>query len=120
MIDVDNFTPVRVGRSIIHLEQLPGVRRRQIEHSTDRGSQIKYVSSQREIDAFDDPALARARRGAGRHVVGRLGNFYWHIDQTNREIHVKVYASDQRVGFFGECSESEVRHVLRIVRQNSR
>lgn len=120
LLDVSGFTSVRVGRSITHLESLPGVRRRQIEHSTERGSRITYVSSERNVDAFADPSLNRARHAAGERVVGRLGNFYWRIQEDGHEIHVKVYAVDNRVGFFGECDESEVRHVLRSVRQHSR
>lgn len=120
MIDVRSFDPVRVSRSIVRLEALPGVRGRQIEHTTERGSRINYLSCERDADAFADPALEQARRGAGARVVGRMGNFYWQLPDAEREIHVKVYAPDQRVGFFGECAETEVRSVLRLVRQHSR
>jgi hypothetical protein len=120
MIDVRSFHPVRVGRSIVRVAELDGVRRRQLEHATVRGSRINYVSSERDADAFADPTLELARRGAGSGVVGRMGNFYWRLLDDGREIHVKVYAQDQRVGFFGECAETEVRNVLRLVRQHSR
>jgi hypothetical protein len=120
MIDVRSFHPVRVGRSIVRLAELDGVRRRQLEHMTARGSRINYVSAERDADAFADPTLEQARRGAGAGVVGRMGNFYWRLPNAEREIHVKVYAPDQRVGFFGECAETEVRNVLRLVRQHSR
>jgi hypothetical protein len=120
MFDVRSFEPVRVGRSIVHLETLSGVRRRQIEHTTERGSRINYLSRERNVDAFADPDVEHARQGAGARVVGRMGNFYWQIPDADGEIHVKVYAADQRIGFFGECAEMEVRHVLRLVRQHSR
>ena len=47
-----------------------------------------------------------------------LGNFYWieappHLEQF---LHVKLYATDQRVGIFGECSEAEVQYVLSRIR----
>lgn len=120
LVNARQFTPIRVGRSIVHLESEPGVRRRQIEHTTERGSRINYVSSERGQDAFSDPTLEQARRGAGARVVGRLGNFYWRLPDEEREIHVKLYAADQRVGLFGEYSEQEVRYVLRRIRKYCR
>lgn len=121
LLDAQSFDPVLVGRSIVRLEALPGVRPRQIEHTTQRGSRINYVSAERDAGAFADPTLQQARQGAGTRVVGRTGNFYWRlVADAEREIHVKVYAPDQRVGFFGECTEAEVCDVLRLIRQHSR
>lgn len=120
VIDVRSLDPVRVGRSIVRLESVDGVRRRQIEHTTERGSRIQYVSAERDADAFADPALEHARKGAGSKVVGRMGNFYWRLSEDQPEVHVKIYAPDNRVGFFGECAESQVRHVLRLIRQHCR
>ena len=53
----------------------------------------------------------------GDSLAGRHGNFYWPMPgEVKREIHIKLYGKDQRVGIFGECSEEEVRYVLRGVR----
>ena len=53
-------------------------------------------------------------------MAGLLGNFYWLPARGGlaRELHSKLYASDQRVGIFGEHLEKDVRHVLVRIRRH--
>ena len=59
--------------------------------------------------------MRAARKALGKGVAGRLGNFYWPV--LGRDIHIKLFAKDQRVGIFGECTEEEVQHVLSEIRR---
>jgi hypothetical protein len=119
LVEFPRFDPVRISSSIVPIEQSDEVERRQVEHATARGSGIIYRSPKRGVDAFSDPAVKGARKASGTMLAGRLGNFYWPIaGEKPRRVHVKLYAADQRVGIFGECSEQEVRHVLSRIRHH--
>jgi hypothetical protein len=121
LVEFTRFDRVRVSSAIIPIEQSNEVERRQVEHATDRGSGIVYRSPRRGVDAFSDPVVLGARTATGNKLAGRLGNFYWPIEgEKPRRIHVKLYAADQRIGIFGECSEEEVRHVLSRIRHHCR
>lgn len=66
-------------------------------------------------DVYKDPTIRRARKALGKSVAGRLDNFYWPIQ--GRDIHIKLYAKDHRIGIFGECTAAEVESVLSEVRR---
>jgi len=81
-----------------------------------------FTSRGRKRDAFqDDPDLS-ASRNALRDTAAVLGNFYWQPVEGSlkREVHVKLYAQDQRVGVFGELDEVDVRYVLSRIRHHCR
>ena len=119
LIKVSKFGTVYISPSILRLEKSGEVRHRQLQHATERGATISFRSRHRAVSAFDHPALKKAREALGDKLAGQHGNFYWPMpEQDGREIHVKLYAKDQRVGIFGECSEQEVRHVLGRVRHH--
>lgn len=120
LVEFTRFDPVRISTAIVPIERSEEVENRQVEHATTRGSGIVYSSPRRGVDAFSDPVVKVARKATGNKVAGRLGNFYWPIDEeSGRRIHVKLYGEDQRVGIFGECSETEVKHVLCRIRHHS-
>jgi hypothetical protein len=117
-VKITRFDPLYVNAAILALEKSGEVRHRQLEHVTERGGKINFLSRNRISGAFEDPALKKAREALGDKLDGCHGNFFLKTDEPGREIHIKLYAKDQRLGIFGECSEHEVRHVLCRVRHH--
>ena len=114
MIGLSHFERVRVSEAIHGIEVSDEVRRRQLAYQTRRGGKAAFTSANQSWDTYADPDLERAGQALGGETAGLLGNFYWLPvrDQLEREIHVKLYSSDQRVGIFGEHREKDVRYVL--------
>jgi hypothetical protein len=120
LVRISKFQPMAVSGSILKLEKSGEVRRRSVEMVTGRGGRVKFTSGVRKADAFDDPDLKNARNGLGSKLIGRHANFTWPMpEDKERELHVKIYAPDQRLAIFRECTEEEVRHVLCRVRHHS-
>lgn len=116
-VKIGGFENMPISSAIIALEKSGEVRHRQLEHATEYGGKISFVSRAPKVCATSDPTLKKARQALGDALAGRHGNFYWPMPGvTKREIHVKLYAKDQRLAIFGECSEEEVRYVLHSVR----
>lgn len=120
-VQISNFTRVKINKAIKKLEQSNEVNNRQVAHETGQGGRAQFTSKNRKADAFADPKLKKARDALGR-TSSVLGNFYWQEKdgKLDRQIHTKLYASDQRVGIFGECTEEEVQHVLSRIRHFGR
>jgi hypothetical protein len=117
LVKISKFDGLYISSAINALEKSGEVRHRQLEHATELGAKISFVSRSRGACALSDPSLKKARDAVGDKLAGRHGNYYWPMPgDEKRELHVKLYAKDQRLGIFGECSEQEVRHVLRCVR----
>ncbi|HEV8066783.1 MAG TPA: hypothetical protein VGP76_03535 [Planctomycetaceae bacterium] len=112
--DVLQLTPHKISGAIKKIDQLKGVRKRSSQLMTARGAQVTYTSRSRKDDVYKDPSIRKARKALGASVAGRLGNFYWPI--LGRDIHIKLYAKDQRIGIFGECTAAEVENVLSQIR----
>jgi len=115
-IDVAELTVVAIGKAIKTIDKSPDVRKRSTQFALPNGPSVTFNSGSKKKDAYSDPKVKKSRLALGKDVAGRLGNFYWPTDD-GREIHVKLYAKDQRVGIFGECNEQEVRDVLSGVRR---
>lgn len=117
---ISGFDRLRVSRGIGRIESSGEARSRQLAHQTKRGGRATFTSRGRKRDALDDQDLNAARNALG-NTSPLLGNFYWQdVVEEGREMHVKLYAADQRLGIFGEHSEEEVRHVLSRIRHHCR
>jgi hypothetical protein len=118
IVGLGQFERVRVSRTIQRIEESGEVRRRQLAYQTRRGGKATLTSAGRSRDIFADPNLERAGQALRGETAGLLGNFYWLPVQgkLGRELHGKLYASDQRVGIFGEHQEQDVRYVLFRIR----
>lgn len=116
-VGVSNFRRVSIGRAIQPLVDSDETRNRQVEEATAIGGQARLTSGSRADDIIDDPGLVGAKAGLG-NTSAVMGNFYWLPVEPNlqREIRTKLYATDQRVGIFKQCTETEVRHVLSRIR----
>lgn len=116
-VDLSHLQEFRISAGIRKIDEAKNIRKRSTQLQTPQGSRIVLTSKSRTEDAYRDPTIRRAREAVGHNAAGRLGNFYWpaHNGQL-REIHVKLYAQDQRIGIFGECSQEEVKNVLSSVR----
>jgi len=114
LLDVTQLTPQKVSGAIKKVDQSGEIRKRSSQMATALGYLAIYTSRSRKDDVYDDPTIRKARKALGKTVAGRLGNFYWPI--LGRDIHIKLYAKDQRIGIFGECTEAEVVSVLSEVR----
>jgi hypothetical protein len=114
--DVKQLTPCTMGGAIKKIDKLKSVRKRTSELSTHRGHRVKYTSRSRKENVYDDPDIRKSRDTLGSLVAGRLGNYYWPFD--GRDIHLKLYARDQRLGIFGECTQEEVTSVLAEIRRH--
>ncbi len=121
IVGLNQFQRVRVSRAIQHIERSGEARRRQLAYETRRGGKASFTSASRSVDTYADPDLERAGQALGGETAGLLGNFYWHPVPgiLEREFHSKLYASDQRVGIFGERREREVRYVISRIRHYS-
>ena len=120
-VGVSGFQRIRVGRAIQPMVESDETRNRQVEEATAIGGQARLTSGSRADDITDDPGLVGARNGLG-DTAPVMGNFYWLQNEPNleREIRTKLYATDQRVGIFKQCTETEVRHVLSRIRHFAR
>lgn len=120
-VALSNFTRLPVRRAIRNLEASGEVRKRQVAHETQRGGRASFTSQSRKLDAYEDPDLQKSRQALGGQTTSVLGNFYWLPQSPSlaRPLHVKLYAGDQRVGVFGECTEGEVNYVLSRIRHHS-
>ena len=118
ILDLSQFEQVRVSRAIQRIQESGEVRRRQLAYQTRRGGKATFTSADWSRDTFADPDLERAGQALRSGTAGLLGNFYWLPVQgkLGRELHSKLYASDQRVGVFGEHLEQNVRYVLFRIR----
>jgi hypothetical protein len=112
--DMAQLTPCTVGGAIKKIDSATGIRKRASELATTRGHRITYTSRSRKEDVYNDPDILKSRKTLGALLAGRLGNYYWPID--GRDIHLKLYAKDQRLGIFGECTQEEVSSVLAQIR----
>ncbi len=122
LVPLRDFRIVRISRAIQRIGASDEVRRRQLVYKTRRGSQATLLSAERTIDAFSDPKISEAGELLEEGTAGLLGDFYWRtVDgMLTQEMHTKLYADDQRVGIFGEHTESDVRYVLSRIRHHSR
>ncbi|HQU41450.1 MAG TPA: hypothetical protein PK867_01505, partial [Pirellulales bacterium] len=112
--DVTQLTPDKISGAIKKADQAKAIRKRSSQLMTPLGYQVTYTSRSRKDDVYKDPHIQSARKALGKTVAGRLGNFYWPI--LGRDVHVKLYAKDQRIGVFGECTAQEVENVLSEIR----
>jgi hypothetical protein len=112
--DVTELTPAKISGAIKKVDQAKGIRKRSSQLTTPLGYQVTYTSRSRKDDVYKDPNIQKARKALGKTVAGRLGNFYWPI--LGRDVHIKLYAKDQRIGIFGECTAAEVENVLSEIR----
>jgi hypothetical protein len=117
-IGLSQFEQMRVSRAIHPIEASNEVRRRQLAYRTRYGGKATFTSADQSSDTFADVALERVGQALREGTTGWLGNFYWiPIEgKPEREFHAKLYASDQRIGIFGEQKEQDVRHVLSRIR----
>jgi hypothetical protein len=116
-IDISHLQEFRISPGIRKMDESKEIRKRSTELQTAQGSRIILTSKSRRDDAYRDPTLRKARQAVGSNAAGRLGNFYCPTSNgAADEIHVKLYAQDQRIGIFGECSQAEVMYVLSSVR----
>lgn len=122
LVALSQFDRVRVSRGILPIQESGEVRRRQVRYQTRRGGRATFTSASWSRDAFADPALDRAEEALGDETAGLLGNFYWlpAEEKLGQELHSKIYASDQRIGLFGEHEEGDVRYVVSRVRHHCR
>jgi len=120
-VGVSNFQRIRISRAIERLVESDETRNRQVEEATAIGGQARLTSGSRADDITDDPGLVGAKDGLG-NTSPVMGNFYWlqAVPNLEREIRTKLYATDQRVGIFKQCTETEVRHVLSRIRHFAR
>lgn len=114
LIDLDQFTPVRVSRAIRRIEQSGEARCRQVSYQTARGGRLALTSSTRTQDVSIDPDMERLDALVATQTTGLLGDFFWATTagSSEREVHTKIYGVDQRVAFLGETTEGELRYVL--------
>lgn len=122
LVRLESFDRVRASRAIGRIEASAEIRRRQVAQETRLGSRATFVSRGRKRDAFQDDPDLRASRAALQNSAAVLGNFYWlpAPGKLKREVHVKLYAQDQRAGLFGELDEDDVRYVLSRIRHHCR
>jgi len=122
VLTISNFERVAIRRGIRRIESSSEALNRQIAHETKQGNTVSFTSKSRKRDVFSDPDTKKSRNALGPNTASVLGNFYWlpKAPRLERNLHVKSYARDLRVGIFGECTEGEVKYVLSRVRHHSK
>jgi len=112
-VHVSNFIRRDVRKAIHKIEESKEASKRQVAIETQRGGRASFTSQSRKADVFADPDLKKSRKAMGK-TASVLGNFYWleAAPHLERRLHVKLYATDQRMALFGECTEAEVKYVL--------
>ncbi len=121
-LKMSDFTLVKSRRAIRKLEHSKEALNRKVDHETQSGGKVSFTSKGRKTDAYADKDLKKSRDALGGQTISVLGNFYFlpKPKKLERNIHIKVYSKDQRVGIFGECTEEEVTYVLSRIRQHSK
>ncbi len=117
-IGLNQFERVRVSRAIQPIEASGEVRRRKLSYQARRGGKATFTSADQSSDTFADAVFERAGQVLRQETTGWLGNFYWlpQEGKLERDLHVQIYASDQRIGIFGEHKEQDARYVLSRIR----
>lgn len=120
-VHISNFTRVKISKAIKKVFDSAETLNRQLEEETAKGGRAKLSSASRKKGIKDDSKLTNARAALGK-TSAVSGNFYWlaNDNELERDIRTKLYATDQRIGIFLQCSESEVQHVLSRIRYYSR
>lgn len=116
IFDISKLNPQKISPAILKADEDKGIRKRSSQLATQQGSGATFTSSSRKTDVYNEKTIRAARKALGSKVAGRLGNYYWPI--VGRDVHLKLYAKDQRIGIFGECTEDEVKDVLSAVRKH--
>ena len=116
IFDVSKLKPQKISRAILKADEDNNIRKRSSQLVTQQGSGATLTSPSRKTNVYKEKSMRDARKALGNRVAGRLGNYYWPI--ADRDVHVKLYAKDQRIGIFGECTEDEVKNVLSAVRKH--
>ena len=113
-IGLDQFEKVHVSRAIKPIEASGEVRRRKLSYQARRGGKATFTSADQSSDTYADAAFERAGQLLREETTGWLGNFYWLSQEgkLDRDLHVQIYAPDQRTAIFGEHNEQDVRYVL--------
>jgi len=117
IFDIEKLKPQRISRAILKADADKKIRKRSSSLGTPGGSGATFTSPSRKVDVYKEKKIRDARKALGTGVAGKLGNYYWPF--PDRDVHVKLYAKDQRIGIFGECTEDEVKNVLSAVRKYS-
>jgi hypothetical protein len=117
-IGLSQFEQMRVSRAIQPVEASGEVRRRKLSYQARLGGKATFTSADQSSDTYADAAIARAGQLLREETTGWLGNFYWLSQEgrLERDLHVQIYASDQRIGIFGEHKEQDARYVLSRIR----
>ncbi len=76
LVKIGGFEGVYISSAITALEKSGEVRHRQLEHATEYGGKISFVSRAPKVCAMSDPTLKKAREALGDTLAGRHGNFY--------------------------------------------
>ena len=120
-VHISNFKRVKISKAIKKIFDSSETLNRQLEEETATGGRAKLSSAGRKKGIKDDAKLTSARAALGR-TSAVSGNFYWlkNDDQLKRDIRTKLYATDQRIGIFLQCSETEVQYVLSRIRHHCR
>ena len=113
VFDVTQLSLQKISRVIGKVDVVKKIRKRSCQWTTPHGSGATYTSRSRKESVYNDSRIKASRAALGQSAGG-LGNYYWPIEE--RDIHVKLYSKDQRIGIFGECTEDEVKSVLSEIR----
>ena len=118
IVTTDSLQIVDLRPAIIHLESSPDVLRRRLNLITNQQTKIEIISGARDHDAYADPSIKTARRNWAGNVAASRGHFFWKIttDSIDRLIGSKLLPRENRFSIEGQCTEQEVRDVLRGMR----
>jgi hypothetical protein len=115
LVDLEGFASIPLVDAIDVLSADPEISTREHQVVDEMGGKTGFTSPSRKEHVFKDTKKQKALKALG-NVKGQLGNYYAPQDEVlKKPMHFKVYGRDNRLGLFGQRTEEEVRHVLRIV-----
>lgn len=115
-LDFSNCDPIDLSPANPGIRKLRDIMNRQVVTRTKAGSTSKHLSRNRKSDLLKDQEF--------KTVFGRLkkdnefGNYYLKEGgEILTDLHFKIQPKPSRLGIFGQRHESEVRHVITMVRR---
>lgn len=132
-LNIDQFSLLDISPAIRKLEKPGGnlpleARTHAIDYTSMGGSHLQARSPSAKDSPYDEEVMENAMAEIRNEGVGHLGNFFWlpqdvnpaHNNPLDKEVHINIIASKNRIAFTTSNKEEHVRHVLSRVRTLSR
>jgi len=131
-LNIDQFSLLDISPTISSLHKAeengsPEARTHTIDYTSIGGSHLQARSPSATDSPFGEEVIENAMTNIRNQGVGHIGNFFWlpqdvnpaHNNTLDKEVHINIIASKNRIAFTTSNKEEHVRYVLSRVRSLS-